>query len=252
MLEGMTTLGFMAAHSTPARLGLMVGGVHYRHPGCGSRRRRRSTCSPADGPGWASAPHGTRRSRARWASRSRRSANGSSCSRRRSASPTRCGRASAGPRRVQRAPLRRGTTAELAAVALAGRGSRSWSAAAASGRRCGWWPSTPTPATSSASPENVARKYAILDAHCAAVGRDPARSSDRPSRTSGRGRPGAAAGVPGPGRRPLRRAVRRRRRARHLRAQGVAHLDAVSSVVGRDIVPALSCPSLILPWGMRA
>ena len=33
MLEGWTTLGFMAAHSTRARLGLMVGGVHYRKPG---------------------------------------------------------------------------------------------------------------------------------------------------------------------------------------------------------------------------
>ncbi len=33
MLEGWTTLGFMAAHSTRARLGLMVGGVHYRYPG---------------------------------------------------------------------------------------------------------------------------------------------------------------------------------------------------------------------------
>ena len=33
MLEGMTTLGFLAAHSSHARLGLMVGGVHYRHPG---------------------------------------------------------------------------------------------------------------------------------------------------------------------------------------------------------------------------
>jgi len=33
MLEGMTALGFMAAHSTKARLGLMVGGVHYRYPG---------------------------------------------------------------------------------------------------------------------------------------------------------------------------------------------------------------------------
>jgi F420-dependent oxidoreductase-like protein len=31
MLEGMTALGFMAAHSSRARLGLMVGGVHYRH-----------------------------------------------------------------------------------------------------------------------------------------------------------------------------------------------------------------------------
>ena len=33
MLEGMTALGFMAAHSRRARLGLMVGGVHYRYPG---------------------------------------------------------------------------------------------------------------------------------------------------------------------------------------------------------------------------
>jgi F420-dependent oxidoreductase-like protein len=33
MLEGQTALGFMAAHSERARLGLMVGGVHYRAPG---------------------------------------------------------------------------------------------------------------------------------------------------------------------------------------------------------------------------
>jgi F420-dependent oxidoreductase-like protein len=33
MLEGMTALGFMAAHSRRARLGLMVGGVPYRQPG---------------------------------------------------------------------------------------------------------------------------------------------------------------------------------------------------------------------------
>ncbi len=32
MLEGMTALGFMAAHSERARLGLMVGGIHYRAP----------------------------------------------------------------------------------------------------------------------------------------------------------------------------------------------------------------------------
>jgi F420-dependent oxidoreductase-like protein len=32
MLEGMTTLGFMAANSERARLGLMVGGIHYRAP----------------------------------------------------------------------------------------------------------------------------------------------------------------------------------------------------------------------------
>jgi F420-dependent oxidoreductase-like protein len=33
MLEGWTALGFMAAHSDKATLGLMVGGIHYRQPG---------------------------------------------------------------------------------------------------------------------------------------------------------------------------------------------------------------------------
>jgi F420-dependent oxidoreductase-like protein len=33
MLEGYTTLGFLAAATERARLGLMVGGVHYRDPG---------------------------------------------------------------------------------------------------------------------------------------------------------------------------------------------------------------------------
>jgi F420-dependent oxidoreductase-like protein len=33
MLEGWTTLGWIAANTSRARLGLMVGGVHYRQPG---------------------------------------------------------------------------------------------------------------------------------------------------------------------------------------------------------------------------
>src|SRR6187549_3278784 len=33
MLEGLTALGYMAAHSKRARLGLMVGGIHYRQAG---------------------------------------------------------------------------------------------------------------------------------------------------------------------------------------------------------------------------
>jgi len=33
MLEGWTALGFIAAHTQRARIGLMVGGVHYRDPG---------------------------------------------------------------------------------------------------------------------------------------------------------------------------------------------------------------------------
>ena len=32
MLEGMTALGFIAAHTERARIGLMVGGIHYRQP----------------------------------------------------------------------------------------------------------------------------------------------------------------------------------------------------------------------------
>ena len=32
MLDGMTTLGYMAAHSDRARIGLMVGGIHHRQP----------------------------------------------------------------------------------------------------------------------------------------------------------------------------------------------------------------------------
>jgi F420-dependent oxidoreductase-like protein len=32
MLEGLTTLGFMTAHSERMRVGLMVGGIHYRAP----------------------------------------------------------------------------------------------------------------------------------------------------------------------------------------------------------------------------
>ena len=33
MLEGQTALGFMAGHTERARIGLMVGGIHYRPPG---------------------------------------------------------------------------------------------------------------------------------------------------------------------------------------------------------------------------
>src|SRR3954447_17252326 len=33
MMEGYTTLGFLAAHTTTVRLGLLVTGVTYRHPG---------------------------------------------------------------------------------------------------------------------------------------------------------------------------------------------------------------------------
>ena len=68
MLEGMTALGFIAAHSERARIGLMVGGIHYRRRAYGSRPPPPSTCSPAAAPGSASARPGTSRSRRDWAS----------------------------------------------------------------------------------------------------------------------------------------------------------------------------------------
>ena len=51
---------------------------------------------------------------------------------------------------------------------------RSWSAAPASGRRCGSSPSTPTCGTSSGLPDELVHKDEVLRAHCADVGRDPA------------------------------------------------------------------------------
>src|SRR6476620_9200965 len=71
MLEGMTALGFMAAHSQRARLGLMVGGVHYRYPGLWVKATTTLDVLSGGRPGWASAPPGTRTSRGRSGSRSR-------------------------------------------------------------------------------------------------------------------------------------------------------------------------------------
>ena len=221
MLEGMTALGFMAATlvAGPARAD---GRRHPlpRTPACGSRRRRRSTCCPAGAPGSGSARPGTRRSRARSGSRSRRSASASRCSRRRSRSPTRCGRASAARRRRSRAAITGRSGCSTRRSRSHGRASRSWSAAAASGRRSGWSPSTPTRATCSASPEaspTSTRSSMPLRGGRPRPRRD--RALDAPGRAARSAELGPH-GVAATGHRPLRRAVRRRRRARHRRAQG--------------------------------
>ncbi len=68
------------------------------------------------------------------------------------------------------------------------------------------------------SPEGIARKYAILAEHCAAVGRDPREiehSTLQSVRLPGDGRRTGRDAEPG--RRPLRRPVRRRRPARRHR-----------------------------------
>ncbi len=89
MLEGWTALGYLAAHTTRARLGLMVGGVHYRQPGLWVKAATTLDVLSGGrawlGIGAAWNAGGVAR---RSASRSRRSASASRCSRRRSRSPT--------------------------------------------------------------------------------------------------------------------------------------------------------------------
>jgi len=57
MLEGYTTLGYLAAHTSTVKLGLLVTGVTYRHPGLLAKDRLLSTCSPEAGRAWASEWH---------------------------------------------------------------------------------------------------------------------------------------------------------------------------------------------------
>ena len=128
----------------------------------------------AAGPGSASAPPGTRRSRGRSASRSRRSASASRCSRRRSRSPTAMcrGRARlARPRfrgRHYRATRLLNSPQSLSRprvpIMIGGGGERKTLRLVAQyADACNVF----------GAPEAIARKYAILDEHCAAVGRDP-------------------------------------------------------------------------------
>jgi alkanesulfonate monooxygenase SsuD/methylene tetrahydromethanopterin reductase-like flavin-dependent oxidoreductase (luciferase family) len=136
MLEGMTTLGFMAAHSSRARLGLMVGGG-------GERKTLRLVAQYAD------------------------------------------------------------------ACNVFG------------------------------SPENVARKYAILDAHCRDVGRDP-REIERSTLQNVRVGPAGAGRTESP-----QEVIDRFGELSDAGVEHVifelkdAHVDDYRSIVGRDIIPAL-------------
>ena len=94
MLEAYTTLGYLAACTSRARLLTLVTGVVYRHPGVLAQDRHHARRAVRR-PGLAGHRRGLERggvARA-WASRSRRSPSGSSGSRRRSRSACRCGAA---------------------------------------------------------------------------------------------------------------------------------------------------------------
>ena len=215
MLEGMTTLGFMAAHSTRARLGLMVGGVHYRNPGLWVKATTTLDVlsggrawlgigaawneDESRGLGFPFPPlgerfemleetlqiaHGDVDGRARHA---RRRSTAATSRRRGCSTPrSRC--------HAPRVPIMIGGGGEKKTLRLVAQYADA----------CNVF----------GSPEAIARKYAILAEHCAAVGRDP-DEIERSTLQNIRPRPAS---------RTRRRSStasassRRRRRARHLRA----------------------------------
>jgi len=174
MLEGMTALGFMAAHSRRARLGLMVGGVHYRYPGLwvkatttldvlsGGRAwlgigaawnedESRSLAFPFPplGERFEMLEETLRIAHEMWSGE--RGSEASFAGRHYQA------------RRLLNAP--QSLSRPRVPIMVGGGGERKTLRLVAQyADACNVF----------GSPEAIARKYAILDAHCAAVGRDPA------------------------------------------------------------------------------
>ena len=239
MLEGMTTLGFMAAHSAKARLGLMVGGVHYRHPGLwvkstktldvltGGRAwlgigaawneeesRALGFPFPPLGVRFELLEETLRIAHALW--QGERGSEGTFRGRHYQAE-----RLLNSPQSISRprVPIMVGGGGERKTLRLVAQYADA----------CNVF----------GGPENVARKYAILDAHCRDIGRD-AREIERSTLQNVR------VGPPGSGRTESPQEVIDR--FGELSDAGVehvifelkdVHVDAYRDIVGRDIIPAL-------------
>ena len=173
MLEGMTALGYMAAYTKRARLGLMVGAVPYREPGLWIKATTTlDVLSPAArawlgiGAAWnveearsLGIPFPELPDRFRLLEDTLKMARQAWHGRARLGSvPGPC-------RQARRASCSRRSSCRS-------RASRSSSVAAASARPCASWRATPTRATSSARRTCCAHKYDVLRRHCDAVGRD--------------------------------------------------------------------------------
>ena len=173
MLEGTTALGFMAGHTKRARLGLMVGAIPYRQPGLWIKSTTTLDVL-SEGRAWFGIGAAWNVEEARGAGHRFPAScpTASACSRTRSRWPTRHGRASASRGALQGQDRQGRAIAELAPGRSRGRACRSWSAAAASGRRCDWSRATATRATCLARPDMLRHKFAVLAEHCADVGRD--------------------------------------------------------------------------------
>ena len=173
MLEGYTTLGFLAATPRPSGSACSSPGSATGSPACWPRSSPPSTSCPAAGPSSASAPPGTSGSTRAWACRSCRWPSGSSVWRRPSRSACRCG-----TRRRQRPlrgpPLPAGRDAVLPAplsqprppILIGGGGEKkTLRLVARYADACNLF---------AASPDDVAHKLDVLARHCDDVGRDPA------------------------------------------------------------------------------
>ena len=238
MLEGMTALGYMAAHTQRARLGLMVGAVHYRQPGLWLKAVTTLDVL-SGGRAWfgIGAAWNEEESRAlgipfpelpdrfalledtlRMAHGWHRESDGTEASR------------SSGTARPRR------PTAQLPAGAVAGRVCRSWSAAAASGRRCASSPATPTRATCSARPDMLRHKYEVLREHCEDVGRDY-DTIEKTNLTTISITPDGANGIahPGAAGRPPRQLGRGRLAAHHLLGPRRVRTSSKLELIGRDV-----------------
>jgi F420-dependent oxidoreductase-like protein len=239
MLEGMTALGFMAANSTNARLGLMVGGIHYRYPGLWIKAT--TTLDVLSGGrawfgigaawnqeesrslGFPFPPLGERfemleetlvMAHEMWSGE--RGSEGSFQGRH-----YRAERLLNSPQALTRPriPIMVGGGGEKKTLRLVAQYADA----------CNVF----------GSPENVARKYAILDEHCAAVGRDPAEI-ERSTLQNVRLGPSSSARTESP-----QAVVDRFGELSDAGADSVifelkdVHVPEYLDAVGRDIIPAL-------------
>jgi F420-dependent oxidoreductase-like protein len=239
MLEGMTALGFMAAHSKRARLGLMVGGIHYRNPGLWIKAT--TTLDVLSGGrawfgigaawnqeesralGFPFPPLGERfemleetLKMAHEAWQGERGSEGSFQGRH-----FRAERLLTSPQSISRprVPIMVGGGGEKKTLRLVAQYADA----------CNVF----------GSPEGIARKYAILDAHCAAVGRDP-REIERSTLQNVRLGPPGSARTESPQEVIDRFAELSDAGADHVILElKDAHVPAYVETFGRDIVPAL-------------
>ena len=173
MLEGFTALGYMAAMTQRARLGLMVGGIHYRQPGLWLKAATTLDVlsggrswfgigaawnqEESDGPGLplprAPRPVPQLEDTLRFVHEGWSGERGTEA-------------------RFEGTTVQRRAGPQLAAGAQPAAPSDPGRRRRRAARRCGWWLATRTPATSSATRTTCGTSTRSSQEHCVDVGRD--------------------------------------------------------------------------------